>query len=69
MSEKRIKFVVEKDGGGAFSVETMDGFVGAQCEQTVEALIGSLGTKAIDGGDKKERYFNQDPNVFVNTIR
>lgn len=69
MSEKRIAFTVKKDGGGVFTVETKEGFVGAQCEQTVEALIGSLGAKAVDGGDKEERYLADDPNVLVDTIR
>lgn len=69
MSEKRLKFTVQKDGGGAFTVETKDGFVGAQCETAVEAIIGSLGAKAIDGGDKEGRYFDNDPNVLVDTIR
>lgn len=69
MSEKRIAFTVKKDGGGAFTVETKDGFVGSQCETAVEAIIGSLGAKAVDGGDKEERYYNNDPNVLVDTIR
>lgn len=69
MSEKRLTFTVKKDGGGAFTVETKEGFVGSQCETAVEAVIGSLGAKATDGGDKEERYLSQDPNVLVDTIR
>lgn len=69
MSEKRIKFTVMKDGGGAFTVETGEGFVGTQCETAVEAVIGSLGAKAVDGGDKEERYHTEDPNVLVDSIR
>lgn len=69
MSEKRVVFTVKKNGGGAFSVETKDGFVGAQCEQEVEAIIGNLGAKVTDGGDNDGRYLNDDPNVLVDTIR
>ena len=31
MSEKRIKFTVKKNGGGAFKVET-EGFTGSSCD-------------------------------------
>jgi len=69
MSEKRIVFTVQKNGSGAFTVETKDGFVGTQCDTAVEAIIGGLGAKVTDGGDKDERYLAEDPNVLVDTIR
>lgn len=62
--EKRIKFTVKKNGGGAFKVETSGGFVGTQCETEVEAIVGSLGAKVVDGGEK-EHELERDASAIV----
>ena len=68
MAEKRIKFTVKKNGGGAFSVETQSGFVGAECEQTIETFIGALDAKTEDGGDKDDRYRNKDIEALIDRL-
>ena len=68
MAERRMKFIIKKNGGGAFTVETKDGFVGAQCENEVETFIGAIGAKVVNSGDKDERYYNKDIDTFVDRL-
>ena len=68
MSEKRIKFTVKKNGGGAFKVET-EGFTGSSCDTAVDGIIASVGGRVTDGGDKEERYHVDDPSAFVDAVR
>ena len=68
MAEKRMTFTVKKNGGGAFTVKTGEGFVGSQCEAEVEALIGAIGAQVTDGGDTPERTMERDASAMVDMI-
>jgi hypothetical protein len=68
MAEKRITFTVKKDGGGQFEVRTGEGFVGAQCENEVEAFVSALGARVTDGGDTDERTMERDANAIVERL-
>ena len=65
--DREMKFIVKKNGGGSFRVETK-GFTGTQCESAVEAVVGALNAKTVDQGDTDERWLNNDPNVLVDSI-
>ena len=68
MAEKRIKFTVKKNGAGAFTVETKDGFVGADCTTELEAIIGGIGAKVTSQGDKEEMYQEKPVDAWVDRI-
>lgn len=67
-AEKRIKFTVKKNGGGAFTVETGTGFVGNQCENEVEAFVSALGANVTDGGDTEYREQERDASAIVERL-
>lgn len=66
MATQKIKFTVKKNGGGAFKVETMEGFTGTSCENTVDQILVSVGAKTQDSGNKDDQYKNNDPIAWVN---
>jgi hypothetical protein len=66
MAEKRVKFIVDKDGN--YRAETISGFTGAGCHQTIESITACVGGSCNDQGDKDDAYRNDDPSVLVDGL-
>lgn len=66
MEEKRLKITIGTDGN--YKIQTLSGFVGNQCEQTIDEITASVGGKKTGEGDTDDKYKTHDPSVFADSF-
>ena len=64
MNEKRIKLINGKNCKN--SNETMSGFAGTECHDTIDLILGGIdGAKTTGSGDTDEMYKTAESDVSI----
>lgn len=64
---KKVKFIIDNEGN--FTAETLEGFSGTSCENTLDEIVASIGgAKLIDEHDRDDKYKNDDIEQFISSL-
>ena len=67
MKEKRIKLIAGK--GGKNRIETLSGFAGTECHDTIDLIMGGIdNAKPIGSGDTDEMYRMPESDVSITDL-
>lgn len=64
--EKRLKIVIDKAGN--LSIETKQGFIGNQCQQTIDTVMAAVGGTCMEERPTDDMFKNDDPSAFANNF-